>query len=233
MSKDINEPIILSSKSNDISFYLSLLLPFLLIGLGLYAFLEDGDILIFLSGAALLLVSWLLRFRNETYITQASIYQRVSSRKYETFRFSDLSYTYFEDDIVYFIFGAEGAEAYSISNDANNFEEIKEHLEQISKKHLPYHKYEFALRSELSLTDKLGCLDCCSIFGYSSITHWTTEKTRWSFLRKRLPEIAVCPSCKKEGRIIVSRTGQVTIQGLKSLNDLSKKSNVDFNTWPA
>lgn len=227
--EDINEPIILGSKPNDISFYLSLLLSFLLIGFGLYLFLEDGQILIFLIGAVLFLVTLRRRFRNETYITQESIYQRISLRKYKVFRFSDLSYSIFTDDRVYFIFGEDGAEDYSIENDANNFEGIREHLDQISQKHLPYHKYGFALRSELSLSDKLGCLDCCSIFSYSEITHWTTEKTRWSFLRQQMPEIAACPSCQKEGRVIVSRTGQVTTQGLKSLNDLSKKSNVGFN----
>ena len=44
MSTDINEPIILGSKSNDISFYLSLIAPLLLISLGLYSFLENGDV---------------------------------------------------------------------------------------------------------------------------------------------------------------------------------------------
>lgn len=229
MSEDINEPIIISSKPNDINFYLSLILPLLFTGLGLYLFLENRQILALLIGGALLFVKLRRRFRNETYITQQSIYQRVSSKKYETYRFSDLSYSIFTDEMVCFIFGQEGSETYSISDDANNFGKIRMYLEQVSKKHLPYHKYEFALRSELSLSDKLGCLDCHSIFGYSSITHWTTEKTPWSFLRKNLPEIAVCPSCKKEGRVIVSRTGQVTTQGLKSLNELSKKSNGDVN----
>ena len=230
ISKDINEPIILSSKPNDMSFYLSLLIPLLLIGFGLYLFLENREILVFLIGVATFLIQLRRRFRNETYITQDSIYQRFSKHKYKFFRFTDLSYTLFSDDMVYFIFGEEGDDNYSISNDANNFEDIRKHLEQVSQKHLPYHKYEPALRSELSLSDKLGCLDCSRTFGYSSIINWTTEKTRWSFLRKKRPEIPVCPSCKTEGRVIVSRTGKVTPQGLKSLNNLHKNSKAGFNT---
>ncbi|WP_017930651.1 hypothetical protein [Robiginitomaculum antarcticum] len=224
ISRNINEPIILSSKPNKIRFYFSLLLPILMIGLGLHEFIEDGQVLFFLAGIALFTASWFFRFKNETYITHKAVYQRVSSKKYETFRLSDLSYACFEDDVVYCIFGEQGDECYSISNDANNFEEIRAHLEQLSQKHLPYHRYEFALRSEMSFADKLGCLDCASIFGFSGVINWTTERTRWSFFSRQLPEIAVCPSCKKEGRVIVSRTGLVTPHGLKSMNRLYKNS---------
>ena len=125
ISRDINEPIILSSKPNEISFYFSLLLSILMIGLGLYEFHEDGQVLIFLAGIALFTANWFFRFKNETYITQKAIYHRLSSKKYETFRLSDLSYAWFDDDVVYFIFGVEGEKSYSISNDAKNFEEIR------------------------------------------------------------------------------------------------------------
>ena len=229
ISEDINEPIILISKPNKMSFYFSQILPVIMIALGLHLFLEDGQFLIFLAGLALFYLNWLRRFKDETYITDEAIYQRVGSRKYETFRYSDLSYSYFDEDVVYFIFDVEGAESYSISNDANNFEDIRAYLEQISQKYLPYHRYEIASRSEMSYTDTLGCLECTSIFGYSGVTQWKTEKTKWSFFRKHLPEIAVCPSCKKEGRVIVSRTGQVTIKGLRSMNQLGKKSKAAFN----
>jgi len=224
ISSDINEPVILSSKSNGLSFYLSLFVPILLIGLGAKEFLEGENIFTFLIGIVTFGIFWLLRSKRETHITRKAIYKRVSSKKYETFRFSDLSYSWFTDDIVYFIFGLDGAKAYSISNDANNYEDIRTYLETVSQKHLPYHRYEFALRSELSSTDKLGCLECESIFRYSAVTHWKEEKTKWSFLGKQTPEIPVCPSCKKEDCVIVSRTGKVTIQGLKSLNELRRNS---------
>ena len=212
----INEPVILSSKSSEISFYASLIYPILLIGLGLYVYLEKGEVLPFLLGLAAFLASWLFRSKDETYITREAIYYRVRSGKCDIFRFSDLSCTWFDEDTVDFLFGREGTQIYSISDDARNYEEIRAYLEQVSKKHLSYHRYEFPFRSELSSKDKLGCLTCQSIFGYSSVTHWTNEKTSWSF---RKPEIAVCPSCKKEGSVIVSRTGRVTKQGLKSMND--------------
>lgn len=229
-SRYINEPIILSSKSGEVSFYVSLILPILLMGFGLYIYLEDGEFLTFLAGLAAFSVYWLLRSKEETYITCKAIYQRAGSENYETFLFSDLSYAWFDDDTVYFIFGVEGARAYTISDDAKNYQEIRAYLEQVSQKHLSYHRYEFAFRSELSSTDRLGCLECQSIFGYSSVSHWKTEKTRWSFLRLQKPEIAVCPSCQEEGRVIVSRTGRVTTQGLKSLNDLSKHSDTAMST---
>lgn len=224
ISDDINEPIIFSSKPSAISFYLTLLLPALLIGFGVYAYFEDGEFLVLLAGLAILSANWLLRFKEENYITGKAIYKRVGSAAYDTFLFSDLSYTWFADDTVYLMFGVDGAKVYSISNDARHYDEIRNYLEQVSQKHLPHHRYEFAFRSELSSTDKLGCLECQSIFGYLRVYQWKTEKTKWSFLKIRKPEIAVCPSCKKEGRVIVSRTGHITTQGLKSLNDLSKHS---------
>ncbi len=223
---DINEPIILSSKSGEVEFYTSLILPLFLTGFGFFDYLREGKFLFLIAGLAAFIGIWIFKSIDETYITREAIYNRDGNGNFENYRFSDLSYAWFDDDVVYFIFGKKGDRVYSILSDAKHYEDIRAYLEQVSQKHLPYHRYEFATRSQLSPTDRLGCLECQSIFGYSKVTHWKTEKSWWSFLIKLKPEIAVCPSCKKDGRVIVSRTGRVTADGLKSLNELSKQAAI-------
>jgi len=199
---EINEPVILSLKESKLRFYLSLLLPTLLIGFGLY------------------LVNWHGRYKNETYITESAIYKRTGKRKYRVGHFSDLDYAYFEyEDSTYLMFGPEGSNDYMIMDHDKNYDEIKAFLQNVSLNTLAHHRYEYAQRNEISVGDKLGCLDCKSKFEFSAITKWADEKSRKIFKIKK-PNIAVCPSCKAEGTVVVSRIGKITTDGLKSLSAL-------------
>ena len=217
ISSEINEPIILSSKESDSRFYLSLLLPFLIIGIGLYLFFVFREFTLLLSGAIFVGFKWRGRYRNETYITRDAIYKRLGKRKYRVSRFSDLDYAYFGNtESAHLMFGPEGSTDYMIMDHDKNYDEIRAFLQNVSLKTLAHHRYEYAERKDISVGDNLGCLNCKSKFGFSAITIWADEKTRNIFKIKK-SNIAVCPSCRTEGMVVVSRTGQITNEGLTSL----------------
>jgi len=217
---EINEPVILSLKESKLRFYLSLLLPTLLIGFGLYLVFEHHEVMLLLLGGILAGLNWHGRYKNETYITESAIYKRTGKRKYRVGHFSDLDYAYFEyEDSTYLMFGPEGSNDYMIMDHDKNYDEIKAFLQNVSFNTLAHHRYEYAQRNEISVGDKLGCLDCKSKFEFSAITKWADEKSRKIFKIKK-PNIAVCPSCKAEGTVVVSRTGKITTDGLKSLSAL-------------
>jgi len=219
-SSEINEPIILSSKKSDTQFYLSLFLPTFLVGNGLYLFFESREVILLLSGIALAWLNWRGRYKNEIYLTQVAIYKRLGKRKYRSSLFSDLDYAYFEnEDSIFLMFGPEGTNDYMTMNHEKNYDEIQAFLQNVSLNSLPHHRYEYVDRENISDGDKLGCLDCKSKFGFSAITKWADEKSR-NIFRVTKSNIAVCPSCRVEGTVVVSRAGNVTNEGLKALSAL-------------
>lgn len=217
ISSEINETIVWSDKPSKWDYYAFFIIGIILAASGVYLYWQEGNLFILLCALGSMGVHFFMGPYTETHITEVGIYEGNPTKGYKVFRFSDLTYAYFEQpDNVYMYFGIDDLEVYSIYKHANHYSEIRSFFERISADVLPHHRYGFVDKKGLSREDKLGCVECKSKFGFSAITKWADEKSRTLF-RKKKSNIAVCPSCQAEGTIVVSRTGKITNAGLESL----------------
>lgn len=84
----------------------------------------------------------------------------------------------------------------TISNDTRNLKNIAAALKAQAKVHIPYHEYTLVKRADLKRDQKLGCLDCHSIFNKNEVKSWKHLPKSILSGRKAEPFYAVCPSCQ-------------------------------------
>jgi len=220
ISSDINEPIIESSNAIRVQTYIALSVTALVFSAGIYAFLQEGSLWILGFSMFLFAINMRDLFRDDVHVTRKAIYRQIGYKKYQILAFSDLTYAFFEDaDAAYLGFGTEVLTDFIITDQHHNFAKLKALLRQTSQIHLKHHGYIIADRESLSRTDNLGCLDCKKQFAYSDIKQWSVETTGWLF-KKTKTEQPICPSCRKENSLVVSKAGKLTGEGLQSMNAL-------------